>query len=135
MNNTAPPPSAAATLLVGHGGDIQRVPAAAWAQKLAGAHTATARRFTFMTAAHRRVRDAAVLWLPKNRRQPLSVRQLSRATALPERDVDRILDELQRHLFFLVRNRRGDVAWAFPVTSDRTAHQLTFNSGERLWGA
>jgi hypothetical protein len=46
-----------------------------------------------------------------------------------------VLDDLQRHLFFLVRDSNGEVSWAFPVTSDRTPHHLDFSSGEKLWGA
>ena len=128
-------PDAADTLLVGRGRDIHRVPAAEWREKLAGAHSATAHRFAFMTPEHRRMRFTAVRLLPLNRRRPLSIRRLSRAARLTESSVDRILDDLQRHLFFLVRNRRGAVSWAFPVTCDRTPHHLTFSSGERLWGA
>ena len=43
-----------------------------------------------------------------------------------------ILDELERNLFFLVRNEQGNVSWAFPVTAERTPHQLSFSTGERL---
>ena len=45
------------------------------------------------------------------------------------------LAELERRLFFLVRNRVGEVSWAFPVTAEVTPHQLTFPSGERRYGA
>jgi hypothetical protein len=43
-----------------------------------------------------------------------------------------ILDELERNLFFLVRNDQGEISWAFPVTVDKTPHHLTFSTGERL---
>ena len=46
-----------------------------------------------------------------------------------------ILGELERKLFFLVRNAEGAVSWAYPVTVDRTPHRLTFSTGERLHGA
>ena len=46
-----------------------------------------------------------------------------------------ILDELERRLFFLVRNEEGSVSWAYPVTVDHTPHKLTFSTGERLHGA
>jgi len=45
--------------------------------------------------------------------------------------VTAILDDLERNLFFLVRDARGDVSWAFPVTAEKTPHKLTFNTGER----
>ncbi|MGD9057633.1 MAG: hypothetical protein PVJ41_07760 [Desulfobacterales bacterium] len=43
-----------------------------------------------------------------------------------------ILDELEKNLFFLVRNEKGDVLWAFPVTADQTPHQLRFSTGENI---
>jgi hypothetical protein len=43
-----------------------------------------------------------------------------------------ILDELEKNLFFLVRNEQGDVTWAFPVTADKTRHRMTFSTGERI---
>jgi hypothetical protein len=46
-----------------------------------------------------------------------------------------ILDELERNLFFLVRNAQGAVSWAYPVTVEPTPHQLRFHSGERLYAA
>jgi hypothetical protein len=49
--------------------------------------------------------------------------------------VSTILSELEEHLFFLVRNSEGDVNWAFPVTTDPTAHRLSFSSGENIFGA
>ena len=43
-----------------------------------------------------------------------------------------ILADLEKHLFFLVRDGNGDVSWAFPVTVDSTGHSLSFSTGERL---
>jgi hypothetical protein len=114
---------------------LERLPAAPWRRKLADARAGMAHRFAFMTADHRKVRYAAVSLLPGNAGRPLSIRQLSDATSIPESRVDQVLDDLQRHLFFLVRDSNGEVSWAFPVTSDRTPHHLTFSSGEKLWGA
>jgi hypothetical protein len=56
-------------------------------------------------------------------------------TRLPEARVATILDELEARLFFLVRNERGEVSWAFPVTSEKTPHLLTFSSGEKVHAA
>jgi hypothetical protein len=135
MDKTHVAPAAGDALLVGRGDRLERVPAAEWRLKLAQARDATAHRFAFMSADHREVRYAAVRMLPRNGGRPLSVTQLSRGTNLPEPRVDEVLTDLQRHLFFLVRDTRGDVSWAFPVTTDPTPHRLTFDSGERLWGA
>jgi hypothetical protein len=46
-----------------------------------------------------------------------------------------LLDDLERSLFFLVRDHRGNVSWAFPVSSDRTPHRLRFSTGERIFAA
>jgi hypothetical protein len=123
------------TLLLGRGRLLERVPAEDWQRNLVAIPGGMAPRLAFMTADHRTVRNAAVLHLPRNQRRPLSIRQLSRTCALPESRVDQVLIELQKNLFFLVRNRRGGVVWAFPITVERTPHHLTFSSGERLWGA
>jgi hypothetical protein len=34
-----------------------------------------------------------------------------------------------------VRNGRGEVSWAFPVTAEKTAHELRFSTGERCHAA
>ena len=41
----------------------------------------------------------------------------------------------QRSLECGLRNARGDVSWAFPVTSEKTAHELRFSTGERCHAA
>jgi hypothetical protein len=87
-----------------------------------------------MTRDHHLVRDCVVQHLPRLRR-PLSPRDIARGTGLEMSRVVTVLDELERNLFFLVRNRAGDVEWAFPVTVVRTPHRLTFSTGERISGA
>jgi len=49
--------------------------------------------------------------------------------------VQSIVEELERKLLFLVRNRSGDVAWAFPLTADRTPHDMKLSTGQRTFGA
>jgi hypothetical protein len=46
-----------------------------------------------------------------------------------------ILDELERNLFFLVRNAAGAVSWAFPITVEPTPHRLEFDSGHEVFAA
>ena len=46
-----------------------------------------------------------------------------------------VLDDLERHLFFVVRDAFGEVTWAFPMTVARTPHRLRFSTGERVSGA
>jgi hypothetical protein len=49
--------------------------------------------------------------------------------------VQSIVEELERKLFFLVRNRAGDVSWAFPLTADRTPHVVKLSTGQHTFGA
>ncbi len=91
-------------------------------------------RLAFMTPQHHRVRDFVVRELPRRVAAipPADIAARLRMTAAR---VARILDDLERNLFFLVRDRRGAVEWAFPVTVARTPHRLEFSSGERGYGA
>lgn len=88
-----------------------------------------------MTPQHHAVRNFVVRELPRNHERPLTSRQIARALRLDMATTAALLEDLERHLLFLVRDARGGVSWAFPVTSDRTPHQLHFSSGERIWGA
>lgn len=91
-------------------------------------------RLAFMTPHHHAVRNFVVRELPR-RGAPLSPTQIARSLRLDAELVTGLLDDLEKHLFFLVRNARGAVSWAFPVTSDRTPHRLRFSTGERIFGA
>ena len=92
-------------------------------------------RLTFMTPRHHAVRNLVVRELPRNHGRPLSPAQIASALALNVELVISILDDLERRLFFLVRDGRGNVSWAFPVTSDPTPHRLRFGTGESIFGA
>jgi hypothetical protein len=87
-----------------------------------------------MTPAHQQVRYFAVRELAI-RGRPLSPEEISTALELPLAQVQLILEELEKHLVFLVRNEQGAVAWAYPVTVEPTPHRLEFSSGERLYAA
>jgi hypothetical protein len=89
----------------------------------------------FMTPQHHAVRNFVVRELPRNHGRPLTAAQIRGSLKLDLRLTAQLLDDLEKHLFFLVRDRRGDVSWAFPVTSDRTPHALRFSTGERIFGA
>jgi hypothetical protein len=89
----------------------------------------------FMTPRHHAVRNFVVLELPRNHGRPLRPAQIGAALGLEAELVVQLLDDLEKHLFFLVRDRRGDVSWAFPVSSERTPHRLRFSTGERIYAA
>ena len=91
-------------------------------------------RFAFMTPDHHKVRYYVVRELPK-RGSPISPDVISMELGIPPGRTADILDELEKNLFFLVRNKSGDVSWAFPITAEKTPHKLKFKSGERLYAA
>ena len=88
-----------------------------------------------MTGDHHLIRNFVVRELPRNQGKPLSAEDIANRLQLPLPRVNALLDDLEKHLFFLVRNEIGEVSWAFPVTTDRTPHHLSFNSGERTFAA
>ena len=80
------------------------------------------------------VRDFVVRELPGQDR-PIPPIRIAQTTALNLQTVSAVLTELERNLFFLVRDPDGNVSWAFPVTTSRTPHRLTFSTGEKIFGA
>ncbi len=89
----------------------------------------------FMTPRHHAVRNFVVLELPRNHGRPLRPVQIAAGLGMELALVIQLLDDLEKHLFFLVRDQGGNVSWAFPVASDRTAHRLRFSTGERIYAA
>jgi len=92
-------------------------------------------RLAFMTPSHHAVRNFVVRELPRNAGRPVTIEQIARALRLQPDPVAGLVEDLEKHLFFLVRNPHGAVSWAFPVTCDRTPHRLRFSTGERTFGA
>ncbi|MGH9826585.1 MAG: hypothetical protein ACREDR_25430 [Blastocatellia bacterium] len=91
-------------------------------------------RLSFMTTDHHRVRYYVVKQLPMSG-AAISPEEISGALALPVNDVNSILDDLERNLFFLVRDNQGRVVWAFPVTVEPTRHRLKFSTGVEIYAA
>lgn len=88
----------------------------------------------FMTEEHRRVHHFAVRQLPLIGK-PLTPEFVAEKMDLPAARVNAILDDLEEHMTFLFRNKNGEVTWAYPVTLDKTPHEVTFSSGEKLYAA
>lgn len=122
------------TVLIGRGGQIIEMPRALWERDLNQASERCKARLAFMSEEHHRVRYYAVEQIAR-RGEPLSPSRIAEELDLPPARIAAILEELERNLFFLVRNEDGHVSWAFPVTVDRTPHRLVFSTGERLYGA
>jgi hypothetical protein len=110
------------------------IPRAEWEKHLAAAPEHTETRLRFMTEAHHRVRYFVVRELPRLG-APIPPERIAQDLQLPPAQVGAILDDLERNLFFLVRNALGAVSWAFPVTIDETPHRLVFSTSERLYAA
>lgn len=122
------------TILVGRGSEIISVSDHEWKSHLLKAPERMKARLGFMTEAHRRVRCFVVEQLPRYA-EPISPEFISRRLNMPIADVIRVIDDLERHLFFLVRNESRAVAWAFPVTVDQTPHRVLFSTGEVAYAA
>jgi hypothetical protein len=132
MTHESPP---ANTILVGRGETIRRMPDADWKAALAAVPGRFVDRLAFMTKEHHLVRNYAVRELPRAHGLPIPVDRVAAALDLPLPRVRSIVEELERHLFFLVRNPAGEISWAFPVTAEPTPHRLQFSTGERAHGA
>jgi hypothetical protein len=122
------------SVLLGRGRQIREIPQNLWEAHLAQAPAHAKQRLAFMSGEHHQVRNFVVRDLPVHG-QPLSPERISDAVGLSLRRTVEILDELERGLFFLVRDGQGAVIWAFPVTARPTPHRLTFGSGEQIFAA
>ncbi len=123
-----------ANILLGRERTILEVPEATWRQHLAQVPQHSQARLKFMTEAHHQIRYFVVKEM-LNTQQPVEPERVAEMLKMPLENVNRILEELERNLFFLVRNAQGAVTWAYPVTVEPTPHRLDFSSGERLYGA
>jgi hypothetical protein len=121
-------------ILFGHGRDIVELPRSHWEGHLSKVPEVMRKRLAFMTPQHHLVRYYVVKELPRSR-SPITPETIAQNLSLPVDRVQIILEELERNLFFLVRNRKGAVAWAFPVTTDKTPHQVALNTGDRIYAA
>ena len=121
-------------VLLGRDRQFVEIPQAVWEQHVAQIPLHSQDRLNFMTEAHHQIRYFVVRELV-NRQKPIEPELISEKLNMPLKQVKVILEELERKLFFLVRNEQDAVAWAYPVTVETTPHRLIFSSGERLYGA
>lgn len=113
---------------------IFEIPQAKWKQHLTQIPQHSQTRLSFMTDGHHQVRYFVVKELV-NKQEPVEPESISKNLKMPLEQVKFILEELEKNLFFLVRNERGAVVWAYPVTVETTPHRLNFSTGEQLYGA
>jgi hypothetical protein len=113
---------------------ILEIPQDKWKQHLTQIPQHSQTRLSFMTDGHHQVRYFVVKELV-NKQKPVEPESISKDLEMPLERVKFILEDLEKNLFFLVRNERGAVAWAYPVTVETTPHRLNFSTGEQLYGA
>jgi hypothetical protein len=122
------------TILMGRGRQIIKIPRKEWERHLSTVPQHSETRLGFMSEEHHLVRYFVVRELPRTG-DPISPEFISQKLELSLARTNAILDELEKNLFFLVRNEQGAVSWAYPVTVDHTPHHLTFSTGEQLYAA
>jgi hypothetical protein len=121
-------------ILAGVGREVHSVPDAGFVKSVKSLSARMKSRLAFMSRDHHIVRDFAVRELPRQDR-PISPLRIAQTTSLTLQTVAAILTELERNLFFLVRDPEGNVSWAFPVTTSQTPHRLTFSTEVKIFGA
>jgi len=122
------------TILIGRGRKFTSMPRTEWEDQLSKIPESMKTRLSFMTRQHHLVRYFVVKHLPRLG-GPIPPEMIAEKLHIPLRRVASILAELEEKLFFLVRDSRGDVTWAYPVTAAETPHRLSFSTGERIFAA
>jgi hypothetical protein len=122
------------SLLLGFRRFLLRIPRPIWQQEVARSALAAAKSLAFMTADHHKVRDFVVRELPRFGKS-IPPETIAQSLDMEPERVLAILDELEKNLTFLFRNEQGAVAWAYPVTADKTPQRITFSTGEQIYAA
>ena len=110
---------------------LSEIPTELWKQHVKQRAKELPKVLGFMTKDHHRIRYWVVKELP-HLGKPIPPEFIAEELDLSISKTTGILDDLEKNLFFLVRNDKGEVLWAFPVTAGKTPHQLTFSTGERI---
>jgi len=110
------------------------VPSSLWEKEMGKGKKKFEEATRFMTREHRLVHHFVVRELP-SAGKPLAPEVISTKLGLSIDKVKAILDELEKRMTFLFRNKDGEVVWAYPVTVEQTPHRVTFSAGEQLYAA
>ncbi len=110
---------------------FSEIPEELWAQHVQQTAREIPKVLDFMTEEHHLTRYFVVRELPRIGK-PIPPELIAEKLDLSFTKTNKILDDLEKNLFFLVRNDKGEVLWAYPVTADHTPHQLTFSTGESI---
>jgi len=118
-------------ILILEGSTISEISRKKWAHEIQGHVSKEIKTaLDFMSEDHHKVRNFVVEELPRlGKTLPPEI--IAENVDLAVDDVNRILEELEKHLTFLFRNDQGAVAWAYPITVDITPHRAVFSTGEK----
>jgi hypothetical protein len=120
----------AENVILGKGRHFKTIPRDSWEKQVAIESQHIPAVLDFMTKEHHLVRNLVVKEIAR-KGKPVSPEAIAEKLAMSPSKVIGILDDLEKNLFFLVRNDRGNASWAFPVTAEKTPHKLTFDTGEK----
>ena len=121
-------------LMAGVGHTMAGVPSFLWERQIKKKRQKIIQSTRFMSPEHRLVHHFVVRELPRVG-GPIPAEMVARALDIPLERTRELLQELEDHLTFLVKNDQGQVVWAYPVTVEKTPQAITFGSGERLYAA
>ncbi len=110
------------------------IPARFWQGRISGTARKTSSGIARLSEEYHQVRDFVVREMHRAD-EPLSPAFIGQQLNLPAHQVNTILDDLEKRLFFLFRNEQGAVTWAYPATADTTPHHLTYSTGEQGYAA
>jgi hypothetical protein len=119
-------------LLLGLGRRMIPLPRIVWQPVIKANARKTRAGLGFMSEDHHKVRDLVVRDLPRLGAPPPPA-LIAEKLGLTVDRVRAILDDLEKHLTFLVTNEQGAVIWAYPVTLDKTPHHAAFRTGEEAY--
>jgi hypothetical protein len=113
---------------------IIKVPPFLWQKQIAKGKKRFEKEQGALSEEYRLIHHFVVRELPR-KGKPLSPEFISDGAGFSVDRVKNALDYLEKRMTFLYRNKKGEVAWAYPVTVDQTPHKITFSTGEKLYAA
>ena len=119
-------------MLIGFSRFIMPIPSLIWRSQVPMKARRLSADLSFMSPDHHQVRNYVVRELPRVGK-PMSPDYIAQNVNLPTAQVKSILDDMEEHKTFLYRNEQGAVTWAYPVTIDKTPHQVALSSGEQFY--
>jgi hypothetical protein len=113
---------------------VINMPSFLWEKQISKAKRKFETEHGFLSEQHRSIHHFVVRELPRVAK-PLSPELVVDKLNISIDRVKVLLDDLEKRMTFLWRNSKGEVVWAYPVTVDKTPHQVTFSTGEELYAA